>query len=198
LAPLDKKTCFACGSAEHKIKMCKGRILRYSHSRHSISNTRQAMPNNRIATPGRSYAAAVKSTPSDLGSSQPPKQSSPPSSDLQKLKSMLTNISTDLELIKCDFKVLRDSVYVLENQQREFSQVQELVNHFHTVVAANNTSASDLCIRENFPILLKDFEILQKELYRISADMTILKASVSLADSDDEDYEDEGDDRLSS
>jgi len=153
------------------------------------------MSSNRPITPGRSYAAALKSTPSDLGPPQVPKHSPVPSSELQELKSILTSILSDIKLIKHNFDILRDSVYILEKQQNESSQVQELVNYFHSVVASNNTSASDLCVCENFPLLLKGFEMLQKELYRLSA---ILKASVSLSDSDDEDYEAECDDHLPS
>ena len=39
LSSLDQKNCFACGSADHEIKTCKGRILRYSlRTIHSTSS----------------------------------------------------------------------------------------------------------------------------------------------------------------
>src|ERR1044072_1584314 len=62
LATLDKKTCFACGSAEHEIKSCKNRrVLRYPPSRQPITNRKQPIKSSSIATSSRSYASAIKS-----------------------------------------------------------------------------------------------------------------------------------------
>ena len=44
LSSLDQKTCFACGSAEHEVKSCKGRFLRYPPP------CRQHLPRNRFTT----------------------------------------------------------------------------------------------------------------------------------------------------
>src|ERR1043165_7763532 len=40
LTTLDKKSCFACGSAEHEVKSCKSRFLRYPlpRSPHLVRN----------------------------------------------------------------------------------------------------------------------------------------------------------------
>src|ERR1043165_9255011 len=62
LTTLDKKTCFACGSAKHEIKLCKNRrALRYPPPRQLTTTPRKQTVKPSIATPSHSYASAVKS-----------------------------------------------------------------------------------------------------------------------------------------
>jgi hypothetical protein len=68
------------------------------------------------------------------------------------------------------------------------SLAQPIIDKLKNLSATS--TISDSTIREYFPLLLSGFDIIQKELLRISTDLTILKTSVRLADSDDEDYVD--------
>jgi hypothetical protein len=70
------------------------------------------------------------------------------------------------------------------------SLVQPIIDKFNTISKTDISNASDFTIRENFPLLLSGFDILHKELLRVSAELIMLKKSVSLGDSDDEDYVD--------
>ena len=173
-------------------------MLRYSCSRQLMLNSKSTPKNNSSSITGRSYASVLKSTLSSSVSIQKSvNQSSPPPSKMKELKTMLITILQNIKkTIKHNFEILHDAIYIIKYKQDDSSHIQEIVNQFHTLAASNNTSASDSCIHENFSILLKGFNLLQKELYQLFTDMSILKAYCSLTDSDDKDYEDEGDDHL--
>jgi len=105
---------------------------------------------------------------------------------------MLKTVSSDLTKLKTNFENLRDEFFIIKSHQDESSHIQRIVNGFQDMAARNNSSASDSMVRERSSLLLSGMEILQKEILRLSGDMSIIKATTALSDSDDEDedYED--------
>ena len=108
--------------------------------------------------------------------------------DVEAVKTMLKAISDDMTILKGRQDLLTNCFKNFQEQSNHLLLAQPIIDKLQKVSQTDQAHASNSVIRENFPILLSGFNILQKEMLRLSADITFLKTHLTLGDSDDEDY----------
>ena len=146
----------------------------------------------------RSYASVVKSVAFTTVLKPPsPKISHGVESDSTDLTLVLGKIADDLTQMKNQIVSLRDAVHVMERKHNDASTIQSVVNRMNDALLANNAPAADSYVREQFPLLLSGFELLQKELYRLGMEVAVLKSTADPAVRD-EDHRNESDGSLTS
>ena len=90
--------------------------------------------------------------------------------------------------MKFELTILCGEIISVKLEQRESFAIRRNLNHFHELATTNNISASDSYVRKQFLILLSEFELLHREMSRLSSDLTLVKACIGDLD---EDYQEE-------